>query len=206
MKVGIIGAGDMGRAMARRAALAGAHVLLADPAEGRAREVAVEAAAGAPGGVVATSPTVAFRPEFVILALNRHESVCFLQMLSEEPDGKILVDVTAPPGRSPLDGRMRDLVTAYPQARWVRACAAGDAESIFRGDIDEQPVDVFVASDDENAKVRVIELANRSGLRALDAGGLDRARLLDEMVRLGSEISHQLAAVEGWGLKFLPSW
>jgi predicted dinucleotide-binding enzyme len=172
----------------------------------RARRVAREAGAGTVGSVVATTATAAFQPDFVILALSRQDSMCFLQSRVAAPDGKTLVDVTAPPGRSPLDRRMRDLVAAYPQGTWVRACAAGDAESIYRGDIDGQPVDVFVASDDETAKVRMIELTNRSGLRALDAGGLDRARLLDEMVRLGSEISHQLAAVEGWGLKFLPSW
>ncbi|MET9442724.1 NAD(P)-binding domain-containing protein [Streptomyces sp. NPDC006610] len=205
MKVGIIGAGEMGRAMARRAAIAGASVLLADRDIARARKVAKDASAGTPGVVVAATARVSFQPDFVILAAPRAESLEALRTRADRLAGKILVEVTAPHERTGAS-RMRDLVGLAPQARWVRACPAGDAASIYRGELDGQPVDVFVASDDETAKVLMVELVNRSGLRALDAGGLDRARLLDEMVRLGREISHQLAAAEGWGLKFLPSW
>ncbi|QIJ63535.1 NAD(P)-binding domain-containing protein [Streptomyces sp. JB150] len=205
MRVGVIGAGDMGRAMARRAAVAGAVVLLADRRIGRARAVAREAAAGTPGAVVACTAHVSFQPDLVILAAPRDESAQALRTRAGTLAGKVLVEVTAPHERT-AGRRMRDLVDVAPEARWVRACPAGDAESIYRGELDQQPVDVFVASDDETAKVLMVELVNRAKLRALDAGGLDRARLLDEMVRLGREISHQLAAPEGWGLKFLPSW
>ena len=205
MRVGIIGAGAMGRAMARRVALAGSDVLLADPSTVRARRVARETMAGTPGVVAAATTRSALRPGLVILALDRADTLAFLRSQRRALDGKVLVEVTAPraePHRTP----MRELTAAAPAAAWVRACAAGDAESIYRGLIDGHPVDVFVAADDDSAKIRVIELANRSGLRALDAGRLDRARILDELTSLGREISHRLAAPEGWGIKLLPSW
>ena len=41
------------------------------------------------------------------------------------------------------------------------------------------PLDVFVASDDEDAKANVRELAESAGLRALDAGPLAIARQLE---------------------------
>ncbi|MFI8826926.1 NAD(P)-binding domain-containing protein [Streptomyces sp. NPDC053431] len=220
MKVGIIGAGAMGRAMARRAAQAGADVRLADRSVGRARRVAREATAGSTGVVEAATVAAALRPGLVILAVDRAESLEFLRCHRRLLAGKVLVEVTAPRtdaygedargtgtyGPEPYGTEMCDLMAAVPGASWVRACAAGDAESIYRGLIDGHPVDIFVAADDEPAKIRVIELANRSGLRALDAGRLDRARVLDELTSLGREISHRLAAPEGWGIKLLPSW
>ncbi|GAA3392518.1 NAD(P)-binding domain-containing protein [Streptomyces roseoviridis] len=209
MRVGIIGAGAMGRAMARRAALAGAVVLLADRgaghAAGRAHRVAREAVAGTPGVVEAVTPRAALRPGLVILALDRADSLEFLRRHRRTLTGKVLVEVTVPRAE-PRGTQMRELMAAVPGARWVRACAAGDAESIYRGLIDGHPVDVFVAADDDPAKIRVIELVDRSGLRALDAGRLDRAGVLDELTSLGREISHRLATPEGWAIKLLPSW
>ncbi|MEV5968498.1 NAD(P)-binding domain-containing protein [Streptomyces sp. NPDC051921] len=220
MRVGIIGAGGMGRAMARRAALAGSAVRLADRSVGRAHRVAREAMAGTTGVVEAATVRAALRPGLVILAVDRAESLEFLRSHRRLLAGKVLVEVTAPRteaygtggcatggyGAEPYGTEMGDLTAAVPGASWVRACAAGDAESIYRGLIDGHPVDIFVAADDESAKIRVIELANRSGLRALDVGTLDRARVLDELTSLGREISHRLAAPEGWGIKLLPSW
>ncbi|MEU2659662.1 NAD(P)-binding domain-containing protein [Streptomyces sp. NPDC007325] len=245
MRVGIIGAGAMGRAMARRAARAGSIVRLADRSAGRARLVARETMAGTPGVVEASSIRAALRPGLVILALDRADSLEFLRRHGRLLAGKVLVEVTAPRtdaygtdaygtdpcgadpcgadaygtdpcaagpcaaggyGSGASGAGMGDLMAAVPGASWVRACAAGDAESIYRGLIDGHPVDIFVAADDESAKIRVIELANRSGLRALDAGRLDRARVLDELTSLGREISHRLAAPEGWAIKLLPSW
>ncbi|MFG3347069.1 NAD(P)-binding domain-containing protein [Streptomyces sp. NPDC048018] len=220
MRVGIIGAGAMGRAMARRAALAGSGVLLADGSAGRARRVARETSCGTPGSVEAVTVRAALRPGLVILAVDRAESLEFLRAHHGTLAGKVLVEVTAPRtgayGSDPsgtsayaaeaYGTEMCDLMAAAPGASWVRACAAGDAESIYRGLIDGHPVDIFVAADEESAKIRVIELANRSGLRALDAGRLDRARVLDELTSLGREISHRLAAPEGWAIKLLPSW
>ncbi|MFJ3900257.1 NAD(P)-binding domain-containing protein [Streptomyces sp. NPDC090025] len=205
MRVGIIGAGAMGRAMARRAALAGADVRLADPGPVCARRVAREAMAGTPGVVAVAPIRSALRPGLVILALDRAETLPFLHTHARSLTGKVLVETTAP-RTEPHGTPMADLTAAVPGAAWVRACAAGDAESIYRGLIDGHPVDVFVAADDESAKCRVIELANRSGLRALDAGRLDRAGVLDELTSLGREISHRLAAPEGWAIKLLPSW
>ncbi|MET9952980.1 GriS protein [Streptomyces sp. NPDC006339] len=233
MRVGIIGAGAMGRAMARRAATAGAVVLLADrvagPGDGRgsgggsehgggrggrhrrghgsgrARRVAREAMAGTPGVVVTATTADALRPGLVFLALDRAESLEFLRRHRRTLTGKVVVELTVPRAE-PHGTAMGDLMAAAPGARWVRACAAGDAESIYRGLIDGHPVDVFVAADDDPAKIRVIELADRSGLRALDAGRLDRAGVLDELTSLGREISHRLATPEGWGIKLLPSW
>ncbi len=206
MRLGIIGAGGMGRAVARRAALAGADVLLADHRIGKARAVAAEAAAGAPGSVTPTTVDAALRPRMVVLALGWPAAMELISARTAALRGKALVDVSVPSQRDALTSGVRRLAQAAPRARWVKAFAAGDAEALFRGEMDGQPVDVFVASDDERAKVAVVELVDLSGLRAFDAGGLDNARGLEDMARLGQEMRDRLLLTAGWGFKFLPCW
>ncbi|MTE19092.1 GriS protein [Streptomyces sp. TRM43335] len=207
MRVGVIGAGGMGRALARRAALAGAVVLLADRSIGKARKVAAEAAAGAPGAVLASSVRGALSPRLVMLTPDRDESLAFVRDRATALAGKFLVDATAPPLPDAVVTTVTgDLVTAAPAARWVKIFAAADADAVYSGRIDGLPVDMFVASDDEDAKVAVAEMMNLSGLRALDAGTLDKADALDAIACLGRELSDRLLTTEGWGVKFLPDW
>ena len=47
------------------------------------------------------------------------------------------------------------------------------------GQVGGQPLDVFVASDDDEAKAKVRELAESAGLRVLDVGPLAHARQLE---------------------------
>jgi predicted dinucleotide-binding enzyme len=58
----------------------------------------------------------------------------------------------------------------------------------------------FVASDDEGAKAKVIELAKDIGFDARDAGGLDHARELEGMARLwiAQAFWHGMPPNSGW--------
>jgi predicted dinucleotide-binding enzyme len=44
-----------------------------------------------------------------------------------------------------------------------------------------QPLDVFIAGDDADAKRKVAQLINDAGLRAVDTGPLSRARQIEGM-------------------------
>ncbi|MBN3930680.1 NAD(P)-binding domain-containing protein [Streptomyces verrucosisporus] len=207
MRVGVIGAGAMGRALARRAALAGAVVLLSDRSIGKARRAAAEATTGAPGAVLASSLRNALSPSLVVLTPDREESLALVRDRSAALAEKFLVDATAPPPPGTADAAATsDLVAAAPAARWVKVLAAADADAVYSGRIDGLPIDMFVASDDEDAKVAVAEMMNMSGLRALDTGTLDKADALDAIACLARELSDRLLTTEGWGVKFLPDW
>jgi predicted dinucleotide-binding enzyme len=55
-----------------------------------------------------------------------------------------------------------------------------------------QPLDVLIASDDEGAKEAVKQLVSESGLRAIDAGPLRRARELEALGYLHMAIQQPL--------------
>ncbi|MFJ8077210.1 NADPH-dependent F420 reductase [Streptomyces sp. NPDC096176] len=206
MRIGIIGAGCMGRAIAHRAALSGAAVLLADRSSGKARRAAAEAMAGTSGRVTPTTVAAALRPGLVMLALDHDEALELATAHAATLTGKVLVDMSVPTRPDPAVSALEKLSHAVPEARWVKAFATADAEAVFMGEVDGQVVDVFVASDDDHAKVDVVEFVDRSGLRAFDAGGTDSARALEEMARLGREISERLMLARSWSYKLLPGW
>lgn len=58
---------------------------------------------------------------------------------------------------------------------------ANDRSRLVGGKIDGQPPDVFLASDDEDAKNTVRQLVENGGLRAIDAGPLTRAHELEAL-------------------------
>jgi predicted dinucleotide-binding enzyme len=206
MRMGIVGADAMGQAIARRAALSGAVVLLGDRSAGKARKAAAVAAAGTSGVVVPTTVAAALRPDTVVLALSWCDALDLVTRRSGSLAGKVIVDVTVPARPDPASSAVQRLAAAAPAARWVKAFGTADASALYAGKVDGHVVDVFVASDDEGAKVQLVELVDRSGLRAFDAGGMDSARVLEDMARLGQEISDRLLLTGSWGYKFLPGW
>ena len=64
-------------------------------------------------------------------------------------------------------------------AKVVKAFNTTFAGSLVEGQVAGQPLDVFIASDDDEAKATVRELAESAGLRVLDAGPLAHARQLE---------------------------
>ena len=63
-----------------------------------------------------------------------------------------------------------------------------------------QPLDVYAAGDDAQAKETVSQLVRDGGLVAIDAGPLRRARQLEELGFLGMTLQHPL------GLGFQSAW
>ncbi|MBV9363718.1 MAG: hypothetical protein JOY89_05735, partial [Solirubrobacterales bacterium] len=66
-------------------------------------------------------------------------------------------------------------------ARVVKAFNTTFAGTLVGGEIAGQPLDVFLASDDEDAKNTVRHLVEDGGLRAIDAGPLTRAHELEAL-------------------------
>jgi predicted dinucleotide-binding enzyme len=63
-----------------------------------------------------------------------------------------------------------------------------------------QPLDVFIAADDEGVKETVAQLARDGGLRAIDVGPLERARQLEGLGFLEITLQQPL------GLNFRSAW
>ncbi|OAR25787.1 hypothetical protein A8W25_09610 [Streptomyces sp. ERV7] len=211
MRVGVIGAGPMGRAAARQFALAGETVRLADRSPELAVRAAAAASAGTRGRVEAHDVDGVLEAELITLAMGTDDTLAFVTEHSAALAGKILIDTTNPveeAGAAAL-GRagpsMTELIArAAPQSSVVKAFNTACAATLFAGRVDGAHLDVFVAGDDYSAKIPVIELIDRAGLRGLDAGDLRNAQVLEQMALLCMELIERLGLGLGAGIKLLP--
>jgi predicted dinucleotide-binding enzyme len=114
--------------------------------------------------------------------------------------GMVVIDPT-----NPVDlGRMEPLedvdgsgaqtiADAAPDgARVVKAFNTNFAGTLVAGEVAGQPLDVFMAGDDADAKATVAALVRDGGMRPLDAGALVRARELEALGFLHMAIQHEL--------------
>ena len=77
------------------------------------------------------------------------------------------------------------------------------AGTLIDGQVGGQPVDVFLAGDDEEAKATVAKLVEDGGLRPIDAGPLKRARELEAAGLLHMSVQGTLGTGFGSALKIV---
>jgi 8-hydroxy-5-deazaflavin:NADPH oxidoreductase len=194
--VTIIGTGKMGRAVATRALAGGHDVTLIGTETEKAQQLADELGGSDSGSVKAgDSPT----GELVVLAVWYPTSVDAVRQHADALDGKVVVDISNPIDTSqfePLDldaSSAEEVARAAEGADVVKAFNTTFAGTLEPGEVAGQPLDVFIAGDDDGAKAKVTELVESAGLRAIDVGPLRRARQLEALGYL------HMAAQEGLG-------
>ena len=184
MKVGILGAGNMGSAFARRLAAAGHDVVIASRDIEDAKEVAASV-----GANVRDVPQqqLADRADLVIAATPYQEQANALRA-SGRFEGKTVVEISNPvkPDMSGLivghtTSAAEEVAKAVPGAKVVKAF-----NTVFAQVLAERPasasaaaVQVFYAGDDGEAKDTVRSLIESMGFEPLDAGPLSNARYLE---------------------------
>ena len=192
MKIGIIGAGNVGRALATAGVRAGHAITITsttiEEAESVAAQVGVRAA---PSNRAAVAEA-----ETVILAVPFDAVKTITEELGTALDGKILIDVTNRFTPEQLDGPSNaELIQGMaPNARVVKAfntiLAAHQVDPIS----DSIQLDGFVAGDDAAAKQQVLDLVRSLGFRPIDAGSLAMARALEGMATLNISLNMN----QGW--------
>ena len=189
MQVTVIGAGNMGRGIGHRL-VAGRHdVTIVDRDPEEAGQLAEELRGAARDGatVEAAGPTSELRGEVVILAVYYPGSLEIARDLGERLAGRVVVDISNPVNQSfdglatePGTSAAEELAEAVPEGtRVVKAFNTTFAPTLVEGEVAGQPLDVFIAGDDEGAKETVAQLVRDGGLRAIDVGSLERARHLE---------------------------
>jgi hypothetical protein len=183
MKIGIIGAGQIGGTLTRRLTELGHEVYVANsrgPASlaGLAREtgakpVTVREAAKAGEVVVVTIPEAKVRD------LPR-------DLFAGVPDDVVVIDTGNYYPRE-RDGRIGDIEAGMAESRWVEHQLGRPVVKAFnniyarhlleRGRPAGSPgrIALPVAGDDKHAKEKVMRLVNELGFDAVDAGGLDES-------------------------------
>jgi 8-hydroxy-5-deazaflavin:NADPH oxidoreductase len=85
----------------------------------------------------------------------------------------------------------------------VKAFNTTFAPTLVAGQVAGQPLDVFLAGDDEGAKRTVAALVRAGGLNAIDAGALERARQLEGLGLLGITLQGPLGTQFGTAWKLV---
>ena len=182
MDITIIGTGNMARGIATRALAGGQTVTLlgtdAENAQALAGELGENVRAGTVGDPISG--------DVVVLAVWYQVLDDVLARYGDQLAGKTVVDITNPvdpetyaPLTVQAGSAAQEIAQKAPGAKVVKAFNTTFAGSLLKGGVDGQPLDVFVASDDEGAKADVRKLAESAGLRVLDAGPLAHARQLE---------------------------
>ena len=213
MRIVIIGTGNMGRGIATRL-LAGNHqVTLYNKTPDDAHALAAQLAGSAKGARVAVATNAAEAvpaSDVVILAAPYEANVEVARELARPLDGKVVVDISnplnatydglvTPPGTSAAE-TIRDVLPKG--AKLVKAFNTTFAGTLVAGEVAGQPLDVFIAGDDDTAKKKVASLVRDGGLNPIDAGALERARQLEALGLLGITIQGRLNSgfMSGWKL------
>jgi 8-hydroxy-5-deazaflavin:NADPH oxidoreductase len=197
MEITIIGTGNMGRGIATRALAGGHDVTLIGTEVDKAQQLADELGQSGSGSIKAgDSPT----GELVVLAVWYPGVIDIVRQHADQLDGKVVVDITNPIDTSqfePLEidagSAAQEIDGATPEgAKVVKAFNTTFAGTLAAGEVTGQQLDVFIASDDADAKAKVAELVEGSGLRAIDAGPLRRARELEALGYLHMAVQEEL--------------
>jgi predicted dinucleotide-binding enzyme len=200
VKVTIIGAGNMGRAIGTRAVAGGNEVEVIDrnpeDAQALARELGEAASA--------LDASSSFGGEVVVIALYYPATLEAVEQYRDQLAGKVVVEIS-----NPVDVETWDRLVTPPDSSGpeeaakrlpqgtpiVKAFNTTFAPTLVAGEVAGQQLDVLIAGDDEDAKQKVSELVEAGGLRPIDVGPLLRARELEHLGLLHIVLQTPL----GWG-------
>jgi 8-hydroxy-5-deazaflavin:NADPH oxidoreductase len=191
MNVTIIGAGNMGKGIGTRLVAGGHSVTFVDANPETAEKVAADVKASAKNGAQVTTASLgdAQLGEVVVFAVWYGTNIELAKQLGAKLAGKVVVDI-ANPLNSTFDGlataadssSAEDVARAIASgAKVVKAFNTTYAGTLLAGQVAGQPLDVFIAGDDADAKNKVAELVKDGGMRPIDTGPLSRARQIEGM-------------------------
>jgi predicted dinucleotide-binding enzyme len=210
MKVTIVGTGNMARGIAARALAGGHEVTFVGTHLAKAEDLADELSGQ---GAVSSSEEVG--GELTFLAVPYTEAPHIVRQHAHQLDGTVVVDVTNPIDISVLEPLGADYVGPFGSGAEVIAAEAPDpskvvkafnttfAGTLLTGAVAGQPLDVFIAGDDAEAKAAVSQLARDGGLRPIDAGALRRARELEALGYLHMALQPALGTAFASAVKVL---
>ena len=182
MKVAIIGAGNVGRALATSITRAGHEVTISAGSPESAQEAAREV-----GVTPADSNAAAVQDaNVVILAIPYQAAAEVSSEIADGAAGHVVVDATNPlkPDYSGLatgTSAAEEFQAQLPQSSVVKAFNTVFAANQANPKASDQPIDGFVAGDDADAKAQILGLVESIGLKPHDVGPHSAARHLEGM-------------------------
>jgi 8-hydroxy-5-deazaflavin:NADPH oxidoreductase len=191
MRVGILGSGDVGRAIGKGFVTLGHEVRMGarEATNDKAVAWAMEMGDKASAGTFADAATFG---EIVVLATLGVANESALRMAGAEAlRGKIVIDTTnpldfsggMPPklARSGNDSGGEQVQRLLPGAHVVKAFNTVGNPFMFRPDFPGGPPDMFICGGSDDAKKQVTAILKDFGWGVVDAGDIESSRYLEAM-------------------------
>jgi NADPH-dependent F420 reductase len=210
MDIAIIGAGNVGRALATSFVRAGHSVTVAS----RDPEDAGSVAAATGARVAGSNAEAVAAADIVVLATPFTSAPEIAAEIREAAQGAVVVDATNRMSFGPngpdidtTSSNAEELAALLPGASIVKAfntVFASHQSDPFAADVQ---LDGYVAADDADARAKVLELVASIGLDPVDVGPLARARQLEGLAFLNItlNIAHGGTWQSGWKLVGAPA-
>ena len=213
MNVTIIGSGNMGRGIGTRLVAGGHSVTFVDANPEAAERATSEVKGSAKNGAKVSTASLSRIElgEVVVLAVWYGTNIELVKQLGTKLAGKVIVDI-ANPLNSTFDGLVtapdsssaEDVAKAVASgAKVVKAFNTTYAGTLLAGQVAGQPLDVFIAGDDTDAKSKVAALVRDGDMRPIDVGPLSRARQIEAMQLLHITLQNTLGTNWGSTIKVL---
>jgi NADPH-dependent F420 reductase len=213
MNVTIIGTGNMARGIATRMLAGGNGVTLVGRNPEKAGELSTQLRGTAKKGVIVkTAPYGSpVADDLVVLAVPFPADVSIVKEYSDKLKGKVLIDIPTPfnatydgLSTSPDTSAAEEVAKVAPSgAKVVKAFTTNFSRTLDTGQVAGQPLDVFIAGDDAQAKETVAELVKSGGLRPLDVGPLQRARQLEGLHLINAGLQSKFEKPWTTAIKFI---
>jgi hypothetical protein len=191
--IGILGTGRMALRLAKLFADQGHSVTLGSRTPDRARALA--RAMQQPGMTGGSYADAAALPVVLPAMFLRDGLLETLEPHRQALAGKLLIDIT-----NPFNDRYDDFILPWDtsgaeelQRRFPTARVVGAFKNVWwevfdRPMFDGAPSDVYVVSDDTDAKAQFLALVDGSSFRYVDAGRLTNARIVERMTLFSGEL------------------
>ncbi len=127
--------------------------------------------------------------DVVILAVYYPAVREVLAQRGDQLAGKVVVDITNPVNVETFDGLVvpadssatAEIAAALPSSKVLKAFNTTFAGTLASGKVGSETTTVVIAGDDADAKALLAGIVTAAGLRAIDAGGVKRARELEAL-------------------------
>jgi predicted dinucleotide-binding enzyme len=191
MRVGILGTGDVARAMGNGFAKLGHEVKMGSRTEANEKALAWAKAAGPKASTGTFADAAAFGEVVLLCTLGVANDSAITLAKPENFDGKVLIDTTNPldfsggmPPKLAVSGNDsggEGVQRRLPKARVVKAFNIVGNASMFKPDFPGGPPDMFICGNDAEAKRTVTGILEDFGWPAIDIGGIEGSRYLEAM-------------------------
>jgi len=204
MKVAIIGAGHVGKALAK-SSIRGGHTVTMSAAH---PENAAKAAQSVGAHAADSNVEAVQGADVIIVAVPYDKLGEVFRGLGSSVDDKVVIDATNHVNaQNPKEvlgaaSNAEEIQKRHPKVRVVKAFNYAFASCMADPTVDGVRLDGFVASDDQAAKDKALELVESIGFRPIDAGPLVMARALEAMALLNVtlQIRNNWPWQNGWKL------